>query len=243
MQNIVHTDAATDSIKLDDVKIARAILQQAGADIKHNPYGRRENERFLQDQERVLEVIGEAQWFFLDDDDDNATHGFFWCTALAGVDAGYIRKQARAFLVREGSLLTKAERHRLAALAGKRRLRQHFQRPPDLRKKCAKDSCFRLTKVEFCKYCENPALAEATWQDSVCSKCATPIKVVSEHHQRRPYCNACQRLCVRVGCYAIRRAGSRTTTCPVHQRGERTRGVFGTKLGKTYGKPTPSALF
>jgi hypothetical protein len=224
---------------LDGRRLAIAILSQAWDDVQVNPYGRGENERFGQDQERVLEVVGEAQWFFLDDDDEDAPHSFPWCCSMINVEPSYLRAGVEAFLTKSKFLLIKPERHRLAELAGRRRLRQHFTKPKDRRKTCATDGCFRLTRETLCRLCTMGPDHQVKWYVVECVKCHESTEVMAEY-RRRPYCENCQGLCARPECFEPRRPGSRTTTCREHHRLERKTGRRGDKGGKPYTMPKPS---
>lgn len=224
---------ANDELKFDGKKLAKAILEQALEDVKINPYGKGENERFGQDKERLLEVIGEAQWFLLDDDDHDVAHGFIWCCTLWRLDPSAVRRKVLKELKEAGSLLPKVERHRLAALAGSRRLRKHFARSNDVRKKCATDACSNLTKRDHCSTCSQSSKGPV---NETCVKCRR--KFEAPRAMRRAYCPRCSTICVRPKCRRPRRPGWRTTTCREHHREERK--SKSSDKGKVYTGPRPA---
>lgn len=231
--NATALSDASDELRFDGKKLAKAILEQALEDVKINPYGKGENERFGQDKERLLEVIGEAQWFLLDDNDHDAPHGFIWCCTLWRLDPSAVRRKVRKDLEDAKSILPKVERHRLAALAGDRRLRKHFARNNDNRKQCATPSCTNLTKRDHCSTCTQSNRGPVR---EVCVKCEKKFK--SPRAMRRAYCPKCSAICVRERCRNPRRPGWRTTTCREHHREERK--SKNSDKGKIYARPKPS---
>lgn len=232
----IDTTSIVSEIGLDGGKLAKTILLQAFADAKLNPYGRGENERFNQDKERIVEVIGEAQWYLLDDNDEDVAFGYHWCCSLLRLDPSALRRNTLRLLKESDVLISRSDRYRFAEIAGKRRLRLNFQKVSRKRQACSTEGCGRLTMGTICKWCLVAPEGEQL-QSLPCSKCQTPLQVVLKN-ARKPYCLPCSSLCVRPGCQEPRRTSSRATICREHHRTERRTGKLGDKNGKPYMRPT-----
>lgn len=100
--------------------VAKAILENAVVDAKRQARGIPLSKQLPGDRERVVEVIGEAQWFLLDDDEE-CVFSFSWCCQSLGLNTENFRDGVRRKLVALGVVLPRRERHRLANLAGPRR--------------------------------------------------------------------------------------------------------------------------
>ena len=109
---------------MNERDLAVSILADALRDAQQQARGLLLTARLSGDRERTIEVIGEAQWYLLDDNDEDAVYSFPWACSVADLDPVRMRQGAYRALFRSGALLPKRERHRLAELAGKRRLRK-----------------------------------------------------------------------------------------------------------------------
>lgn len=227
----VTAESSIESIGLDGRRLAIALIYQATEDARQNPYGRGDNERVGQDKERIIEVIAEAQWFLLDDDDEEYPCGFHWSCAILHLEWTFLRRKCLKLLRKEGVILPRRERYRLAALAGARRMRKSLKRTHQKRHPCAMEGCFRLTHDVYCHWCNPRESLER--RDVPCTKCREPVEVPLTY-VRRPYCYSCQLLCVRDSCLNKRRPGSRASVCRDHHRVERRIGKSGTKMGHLY---------
>jgi hypothetical protein len=108
---------------MNEADMARTILADAVKDACRQAVGIPLSRQVAGDTERVVEIIGEAQWFLLDDADEDEPFSYHWCCWAAELDADSFRNLMHRRLRKERVLLPRPERYRLAELAGKRRLR------------------------------------------------------------------------------------------------------------------------
>lgn len=222
-----------ESIGLDGPRLAAALIFRATEDARQNPYGRGDNERVGQDKERIIELIAEAQWFLLDDDDEDFPCGFHWSCYVLGLEWTFLRRKVFALLREEKTLIPRRERHRLAALAASRRIKKPAE-VKNVPRQCAGPGCVRSTRSALCNWCLAKADVVSSGTRLVsCSKCGKEV-VAPLAYMRRPYCLKCEKRCVREGCFNLRRPGATVTVCGEHHRIERRVGHLGNKIGVLY---------
>ena len=216
-------------------KIAVAILSDSLTDARKQPRGVPEDERIGAGRERVIEVIGEAQWFLLDDEaDDDAYGGFRYCCRTLGFPWRKYRAGIEADLDARGVTLPREERLRLAILAPTRRT---DAAPRKKRTACMTRGCrrFAMDDQVLCRMCLHP---RRDLPPKPCVKCGAPCKKYSPS-SRRIYCKKCGTICIRDGCTNQRRSGLGASTCAKHHR-EYRQGVLARTRLHPYRLPTTS---
>lgn len=202
---------------LPEQQLAKAIFDLTLDDARRQARGLPVNQRLGGDKERRIEIIGEAQWWCLDDPSEDEGGSFAWCCWAMELDVAAARKRIQHLLTVEEVILPRSERHRLAELAGKRRLDLMIKKSrSQQRPLCADRACSRyaVKGKKLCRVCLDPIDKPAL----ICSKCGKKNVKRYSTHTRKLYCPKCMTICIRKGCSNQRRPGRRASTCRYHHR-------------------------
>ena len=107
---------------MDEAALAQAILTLTIEDAKQNS-AIPPKQTISGGIEYLYDIIGEAQWFLLDDDEE-CSCGFVWCCWALGLNPEWVRKRIRSHLKHRTIILPERERLQLAIRAGRRRMRK-----------------------------------------------------------------------------------------------------------------------
>jgi hypothetical protein len=120
VQENVLSDVLSRLKATPEQKLASHVLLVAMDDARQQAHNVPLRQRAQNSKEMLVELIGDAQWYLLDDN-EHVEFSFLWCCEVLNFDPVRARRAVKASLRSEGVLLKESERWRLATICGQRR--------------------------------------------------------------------------------------------------------------------------